>query len=105
MEVDEAADGVDVAFLGVDGQLPEAADAPCLLQELADSAWGRGGWLRVPSCMWVLRHSWHSKAILPHYPTNQPVLFPGAPCGIIGRRQRYAAGCGIIQSWASGERS
>jgi hypothetical protein len=38
MEVDEAADGLDVALLGVDGQMPQAADTPRLIQELADSA-------------------------------------------------------------------
>ena len=30
-------------------------------------------------------------------PPRRPVLFPGAPWDIIGRRQRYAAGCGIMQ--------
>jgi hypothetical protein len=43
MEVDEALDGLDVVFLGVDGQMPQAADAPCLLQELADAIGRRGG--------------------------------------------------------------
>jgi hypothetical protein len=41
MEVNEAADGLGVALLGVDQQILQAADTPCLLSELAYSSWGR----------------------------------------------------------------
>src|SRR6266851_9996579 len=94
MEVDEAADGLDEALLGVDGQVPQAADRPCLLPELADSAGGRGSWLRVPRCRRVLWHSSQSKASLRHYPTKRPALPPGVPCGTMAPLPRL---CRILR--------